>query len=864
MAARGSGSATASGGSSRRTSRRSLQLRRSLPDGPSSATPLWDGGEVVTDGGDAATDEEQWEGGTGSRDGNTEQSRRGRGRRRRRSSSSGGGGDVRSGAPDPAQLTIEDARAELQRLERRLVDLKPTATGATHLWKVNRLSSKLKRAQAAAAPPPWYNCPKIETHSGTVAEGVVKPTEGQRARRLRARRRAAKRDQLASLSLERVDMADLQSEWLAGLDVAEMQRISPKDSAIGAWIAQHSEQQQQQGASKPRAAAKAGGAGGGKKGGAAASVPTVPPVVRARALHDWNVAAGAAEDDLHFSAGDEFSVVSDEPGQGWLTGSIHDSATGETKAGIFPGNFVDIITPQLHEKSQELQRSKKGLSRARKQRQDKLAQPKSRGGGGGQGSPRASRRGLSSGSAVDVSGHVSVSELLGPMPGDESTGWRGACMCVSLRRPDGGWHEKGWKENAAVEGTVPGTAGAASAVPPREGAFSLHALGPNAGLGAVFTIADDPVDYSDGADSADDPRTAAVCGIVAVHPRSFAAVAGVAPEMVVVAINGELCAAAAEGGAVMSRRAAVLAMLEEAVHGGADHVELHLATPQRWRNAVRPRLLEEFGSSSQQQQPVFPLFYEQGGCGGGVRVHPLYWSLGPDEMCVTVEYTALNALGQPVDGHVTGAEIQSTSDFYLAAVQLREAMGDSFGPETPSGSPELPVSLLPAVGISKGVRSAKGTFEVQLAKRWDTGLELYSIAPLALPHGQAPGYSNSGDMGGGAGEAMMVGGDSSTTQEAETGQRQIADTPATAAGSAGETQKESRFSLPSDTESAIVTKIGETLGFWVAGDDITYDTFGACAELSILLMRIDHLACLHHRLYPAASRLRVQLLTAQY
>lgn len=275
----------------------------------------------------------------------------------------------------------------------------------------------------------------------------------------------------------------------------------------------------------------------------------------------------------------------------------------------------------------------------------------------------------------------------------------------------------------------------------------------------------------------------------------------------------------------MSRRAAVLAMLEEAVHGGADHVELHLATPQRWRNAVRPRLLEEFGSSSQQQQPVFPLFYEQGGCGGGVRVHPLYWSLGPDEMCVTVEYTALNALGQPVDGHVTGAEIQSTSDFYLAAVQLREAMGDSFGPETPSGSPELPVSLLPAVGISKGVRSAKGTFEVQLAKRWDTGLELYSIAPLALPHGQAPGYSNNGDMGGGAGEAMMVGGDSSTTKEAETGQQQVADTPAAAAGSAGETQSESRFSLPSDTESAIVTKIGETLGFWVAGDDITYDTF---------------------------------------
>ena len=35
------------------------------------------------------------------------------------------------------------------------------------------------------------------------------------------------------------------------------------------------------------------------------------------------------------------------------------------------------------------------------------------------------------------------------------------------------------------------------------------------------------------------------------------------------------------------------------------------------------------------------------------------------------------------------------------------------------------------------------------------------------------------------------------------------------------------FSLPADTESDIVTKIGETLGFWVAGDDVNYDTFGA-------------------------------------
>ena len=40
------------------------------------------------------------------------------------------------------------------------------------------------------------------------------------------------------------------------------------------------------------------------------------------------------------------------------------------------------------------------------------------------------------------------------------------------------------------------------------------------------------------------------------------------------------------------------------------------------------------------------------------------------------------------------------------------------------------------------------------------------------------------------------------------------------------------MSLSTDTESAIVTKIGEKLGFCVAGDDVNYDTFGAleCAR----------------------------------
>ena len=810
-----------------RPPRRSLQLRCSMPD--NNAT-LWDGGEVTT-GSDAED-----------ADGGAAQHRRRR--RRRRGSGS---------TPSP-ELTVEEARDELQRLEQRLEVLQPAATGSTHAWKVNRLAGKLKRVQASAAPPPWYNCPKIEAHSGSDAGKA--PKEGRRQRKTREKRQSAKRNQLASLSLERVDLASLQTEWLKGLDIEAMSSISPKDSAIGAWIAQHGRDQEAVGGdgNSPPRALTAGGAG------ESAVVPS--PVVRARALHDWGVAAGAAVDDLHFAAGDEFRVVGDAPGQGWLTGSVHDDATGETKVGIFPANYVEIVTPLLHEQSKESK--SKGSRSGGGRRTAKLAEPRSRG------SPRRSDRGrLSSGggSSVDVSGHVSISELLGQQY--EEAGWKGACTRVLLHKPDGGWNEKGWKRNAAVEGTVAGTAGAGAtgSVPLKEGAFGLHALGPNAGLGAVFTIADDHEDagagYDDEQSGQTDPRTHAVCGIVAVHPRSVAFTNGVAPEQVVVAINGSLCAGAAEGGAVMSRHAAVLAMLDDAVHGSHETVELHLATPQRWRNIVLPKLRAEFGTS---KRPAWPdesddgleeelgsssrprkyeaLFYQVGGRGGGVRVHPLYWTLGPDDMCVTVEYTAMNAQGAFVDGHSTGAEAQSTSDHYLAAVQLREAMGESFGPATPSGSPDLPVSLLPAVGINKGRRKDQAVFEVQLAKRWDTGLEIYSIAPLVKPAlhdvimaastaSAAADFSGSNEMDADPLSEVSIVRASNELEPTEFSEQQpvseaavtpLPDGDAEAAAPAKEKKK--RFSLPDDTESAIVTKIGETLGFWVAGDDITYDTFG--------------------------------------
>ena len=61
-------------------------------------------------------------------------------------------------------------------------------------------------------------------------------------------------------------------------------------------------------------------------------------VRRARALHAWDAASGAAADDLHFTAGQEFELVSESvPGSGWYTGIL------DGTKGIFPGNFVEVI-----------------------------------------------------------------------------------------------------------------------------------------------------------------------------------------------------------------------------------------------------------------------------------------------------------------------------------------------------------------------------------------------------------------------------------------------------------------------------------------------------------------------------------------
>lgn len=62
------------------------------------------------------------------------------------------------------------------------------------------------------------------------------------------------------------------------------------------------------------------------------------PTKRCRAVHAWNVDAGAGDGDLVFGAGDELELVSEEqPGHGWMTGR---RAGVE---GIFPGNYVEVF-----------------------------------------------------------------------------------------------------------------------------------------------------------------------------------------------------------------------------------------------------------------------------------------------------------------------------------------------------------------------------------------------------------------------------------------------------------------------------------------------------------------------------------------
>jgi hypothetical protein len=57
------------------------------------------------------------------------------------------------------------------------------------------------------------------------------------------------------------------------------------------------------------------------------------------ALHAWDQQAGAAADDLMFTSGARIAIVSEEPGQGWLTGRVVGDESGQT--GIFPANFVE-------------------------------------------------------------------------------------------------------------------------------------------------------------------------------------------------------------------------------------------------------------------------------------------------------------------------------------------------------------------------------------------------------------------------------------------------------------------------------------------------------------------------------------------
>lgn len=63
----------------------------------------------------------------------------------------------------------------------------------------------------------------------------------------------------------------------------------------------------------------------------------------ARATHTFDARAGAqlAEGDIVFQAGDMIKLVSDAPGQGWLTGQV--LGAGDGPVGTFPANFVEVV-----------------------------------------------------------------------------------------------------------------------------------------------------------------------------------------------------------------------------------------------------------------------------------------------------------------------------------------------------------------------------------------------------------------------------------------------------------------------------------------------------------------------------------------
>ena len=57
----------------------------------------------------------------------------------------------------------------------------------------------------------------------------------------------------------------------------------------------------------------------------------------ARALYAWNESVGAAPGDLNFEVDDEIEVISDAPGDGWMTGATADAQ------GMFPSNYVEEL-----------------------------------------------------------------------------------------------------------------------------------------------------------------------------------------------------------------------------------------------------------------------------------------------------------------------------------------------------------------------------------------------------------------------------------------------------------------------------------------------------------------------------------------
>jgi hypothetical protein len=80
----------------------------------------------------------------------------------------------------------------------------------------------------------------------------------------------------------------------------------------------------------PRADGEEQAQGDGSGSAAVARAETVTR--RAKALHSFNVSTGALDGDLSFAAGDIVVELSDEPGMGWATGTVHSWAYADGDA----------------------------------------------------------------------------------------------------------------------------------------------------------------------------------------------------------------------------------------------------------------------------------------------------------------------------------------------------------------------------------------------------------------------------------------------------------------------------------------------------------------------------------------------------